>query len=233
MLTLEQVAQALPPNLKGAATPAFVDKINNITQDPLFAEAVRNNFVHYTSVLKDGKFKTEDYLHAVVYVSYKLMGFSNRDAYEYTFPARVSALVAQGLSAREISAYVSAYNKGKLVSLITEQSLVPSWVLNNHMFQEALNVQFELMQNAASEKVRTEAANSILTHLKRPEAIKAQLDVTVNDTSGMTELKEAVAKLAQEKLRLIELGVPTQQIAAMPLIEGEATVVSSGLKAPS
>ena len=32
----------------------------------------------YTSVMKDGRFKTEDYAHAVAYVSFKLMGLTIR-----------------------------------------------------------------------------------------------------------------------------------------------------------
>ena len=81
MLTVAIVAQALPQTLRSTVDQAFVDKINNIVSDPLVAEQVRENFISYSKVLQDGKFKTEDYLHAVTYVSFKLMGLSNQDDY--------------------------------------------------------------------------------------------------------------------------------------------------------
>jgi hypothetical protein len=76
-LTREMVERALPANLKSAATQAFTDQINQIVSDPIIAEQVRENFISYSRVLHEGKFKTEDYLHAVAYVSFKLMGMSN------------------------------------------------------------------------------------------------------------------------------------------------------------
>lgn len=226
-LTYEQVVQAMPANLKSAVSQNLVDTINNIAADPLLAENIRNNFVSYTSVLKDGRFKTEDYLHAVMYVSYKLMGNTNLDAYAKTFPHRYANLVAKGTASKDIAAYVVAYNKGKLVNLVLEQTLVPTYVLNAHIYQEAINCQAELMRTAFSEKVRAEAANSILTHLKRPEAIKGQIDINVKDTSGVNELKNALRDLAQGQLKSIEEGASVALIAGTPMIEVEGTEVGT------
>ena len=227
MLTVDQVSRALPANLKSNANQALVDLINNVVADPLVADQVRENFLSYTGVLKEGRFKIEDYLSAVTYVSFKLMGKSNEEAYMLTFPSRYQGLVAKGTSKKDISSYVSAYNRGKLVNLIMEQSLVPTWVLNQHLYQKALNVQVDLMENAASEKVRTDAANSILTHLKKPEASNFQISLDVKDSSGMSELKDAMARMAETQRDLIERGISTKQIAAAPLIEGTATEVKN------
>jgi hypothetical protein len=120
-LTRDEIERALPANLKSAATEQLTDLVNNIVNDPIVADQVRENFISYAAVMKDGKFKTEDYLHAVVYVSYKLMGYSNRESYERTFPQRMAKLIANGTAAKDIAAYVSAYHKGKLVNLIMEQ----------------------------------------------------------------------------------------------------------------
>lgn len=227
MLTRDQVEQALPPSLKGAATQQLTDRINNVVSDPVVAEHIRENFVSYTSVLSDGRFKTEDYLSAVTYVSYKLMGLSNQDAYIRTFPQRYQQLLAKNTSSKDIAAYVSAYNKGKLVNLILEQTLVPSWVLNQDIYQKAINTQFELMTTATSEKVRTEAANSILTHLKRPEVKAINLNLGVQENSGLTELKNLMTDLAQKQRSAIESGTPTQLIAAQPIVDGEYTDVAA------
>jgi len=221
VLSVQDVKQALPATLRSAATQELTDKINNIVADPIVAEQVRDNFISYAAVLKDGKFKTEDYLHAVTYVSFKLMGYNNEEAYARTFPARHQQLLAKGASKKEISAYVSAYHKGKLVNLIMEQTLVPTWVLNQDLFQKAINVQAELMITASSEKVRTEAANSLLTHLKRPEAKGLDIRMEVTDSSGMKELKDTLVKVAQQQQKAIESGVTTREIAASPIYDAE------------
>lgn len=225
-LTVDQVEKALPANLKTAATQSLVDQINNIVGDPLVAEQVKSNFISYTSVLKEGKFKTEDYLHAVTYVSFKLMGLSNQDAYFRTFPHRHAALVAKGTTSKDIAAYVSAYNRGKLVNLILEQTLVPSWVLNQDLYQKALNTQADLMVNAQSEMVRTTAANSILTHLQKPKEAGPLINFDMRETSGMNELKDMLTALAHKQREAIQDGnLTTQDIADQKLIEGECTRV--------
>jgi hypothetical protein len=225
-VSLEQVARALPPNLKGAATQSLVDLINNAVADPIVAEQVRENFLSYTKVLQEGKFKTEDYLNAVIYVSHKLMGMSNQDAYATTFPQRYQALVAAGRPTKDIAAYVSAYNKGKLVNLILEQTLVPSWVLNQDAYQKAINTQVELMTTAASELVRTQAANSILTHLAKPKEAGPLVNIDMRETSGMNELKDMLGRLATQQLDLISKGISTKEIAGQKLIEGEVSVLN-------
>ncbi len=220
-LTVDDVSKALPPNLKSAATQAFVDQINNIVSDPLVAEQVKNNFISYTKVLQDGKFKTGDYLHAVMYVSYKLMGMSNQDAYFRTFPQRHANLVANSVSSKDIAAYVSAYNKGKLVNLILEQSLVPSWVLNQEAYQKAINTQVHLMTTSASDLVKTQAANSLLTHLAKPKEAGPLVNIDMREASGMAELKDAMLKLAQQQIEMVNHGMPVKLIAEQRIIDAE------------
>lgn len=212
----------MPANLKGAVTQQLVDRINNSVADPIIAEQVRDNFISYTSVLRDGKFKTEDYLNAVMYVSHKLNGATNSDAYTRTFPQRMQDLIARGVVSKDIAAYVSAYNKGKLVNLILEQTLVPTWVLNQAIYQEAINAQVEIMTDPdISAVARTAAANSLLTHLKKPETKDFQINMDLRDTSGMTELREAMRRMAEMQQERISSGVTTREIAALPIIEGE------------
>lgn len=218
MLTQAEVEQALPPALKSAATQQLVDLINNASADPMVAEQIRNNFISYTSVLKLGKFKTEDYLNAVSYVSFKMMGYSNQDAYIRTFPARYQQLLANGTSSRDIASHVSSYHRGKLVNLVMEQTMVPTWVLNQDIYQKAINVQYEIMKDdQVSPKVRVEAANSLLTHLKRPETKEVNLNLGVSESSGMRELQESLRALALQQTQLIESGVSTKLIAGSRL----------------
>jgi len=225
MLTVDDLRNSLPKHLKLAATQSLADTVNSLSTDSEMQETLRNNVVSYTHVLQEGKFKTEDYLNAVAYVSFKLMGYTNKDAYIRTFPQRYAALIAKSTPGNDISAYVAGYSKGKLVNLIMEQTLVPTWVLNQDLYQKAINTQAELMVSANSEKVRSDAANSILTHLKKPENHQVEINLGVQESKGMKELKDTLTALAQRQQELIGQGASTREVAHQKLgsmIEGTA-----------
>lgn len=222
MLTLGEVQAAMPATMKKMADQHLVDTVNNIASDPLVAEQIRDNFMSYTGVMKDGRYRTDEYLSAIMYISFKLLGDTNKEAWAKTFPQRYALLKGRGAAEKEISAHVTAYGKTKLVNAIFEQSQIPVWLLNAHIYQKAINVQADLMKNASSEKVRTDAANSLLTHLKRPEAIKGQLDINVKDSSGLNELKTVLGELAKEQLRHLQSGTPIKQITDATIIENGA-----------
>lgn len=223
MLQIAQVQHALPTRLKNNVTQDLVDKLNNISKDPNHAEIIKENFVSYSGVLQDGRYKIEDYMNAVAYVSYKLMSYSNQDSYFRTFPDRHANLVARGVSAKDISSYVAAYNKNKLVNLILEQSLIPIWILNQDAVQKAINTQLEIMSDhTVSAVARTQAANSLLTHLAKPkEATQIQLNIGNEESNGLKDLKSAIVDLAAQQKKLIESGVTAKVIAASDIIEGE------------
>jgi hypothetical protein len=218
-LSLEDVQNAVPNHLRHSVTQTMVDRVNTVASDPIMAENIRNNFLGYSAILKDGKYKTEEYINAVTYVSFKLLGFTNIEAYTRTFPHRYARLVAQNTSSKDIAGFVSAYNRGKLVNLILEQTLVPTWVLNQDIYQKAINVQADLMMNSNSDKVRTDAANSILNHLKKPETKEFQISVDTNDSAGIKEMRGMLAQLAQQQRELIEAGaMKTIEVASTRLV---------------
>lgn len=225
-LTAVAVRRMVPQSLRSSITDEYIDKLNNINTDPVLRDHIRQNFISYTSVLSDGKYKVADYLSAVMFVSFKLMGDSDRDAYAKTFPQRYAALAAKGAASKEISSYVSIYRKGKLVTAIMQQSMVPAWVLNQDMYQAALNTQFSLMNSSPSDKVRTEAANSLLTHLKVPEAAKNTINIGMSSDalSGLNALSNALDKLVNQQQSSIASGTHrTIDITAanLPLEEEE------------
>lgn len=213
MLTVDDIKEALPQQFKHLASQSLADTVNGLGLDPEFAEYVRDNILSYGHVLKDGRFKSEDYLSAVVYISFKAMGYTNQDAYKRTFPQRYQNLVARGCTEHEISGYVSSYNKGRLVNLVFEQTMIAPWILNRDVYQKAINTQAKLMLTAKSEKVRSDAANSILTHLKQPEALKIDLGVKMAEPDGLGELKNLLTDLASMQVGMIKNGVPTREIA--------------------
>lgn len=220
-ITKKELKASLPSQLSIRITDDLVDKVNNICMDPEIAKEIRNNFIGFNNVIKDGKFKVDHYLSACSYVTYKMMGYSNIDSYKQTFPDRYAKLVAAGKDAKHISAFVSAYNKNKLVNLILDQALIPSYLLNQDLFQDALNHQAFLMHNAKSEKVQSDAAKSILDALKQPEKSKIEIDVAVKDNSGIKELKEVMVQVAENQVNQIISGTSTKAIAHKEIFDQE------------
>lgn len=227
MLTLDQFQLALPDKVKKSINQELIDQINNTLSDPEMYESYRDNLISYTKVMADGKFKVTQYIDAVRYVSFKLMGCTNIEAYTKTFPDKYQRFIQQGVQAKDIASYVTAYNKSKLVNLIFEQTLIPSHVLNQDLYQRALNVQADLMINAKSEKVRCDAANSLLTQLKVPEVKKVELDIGVKEDSSIAALRATTLELARQQRLMVESGAMNAQEVAHGklIIEGTAEVV--------
>lgn len=220
MLTVEEMRTAVPAHLKGAVSQELCDRMNALGgTEPEVAEAIRETIIGHTKVLAEGKFKIEDYAQAAAFVSFRMMGYNNQESYARAFPQRYQGLVARGASTKEISSYVAAYSKGKLVNLVLEQAMTPVWVTNQDVFQKAVQEQLAIMLTAKSEMVRMQAANSLMTHLKPPE--KKQLDVNLNlpgEASGLDELKNMMAEIATRQIALIDAGIATREIAHQPLV---------------
>lgn len=222
-MTVEQFQQALPDKVRKSVNQALIDQVNQTLSEPELYETYRDNLVSYSSVMKDGRFKISEYINAVKYVSHKVMGCTNIDAYSKTFPDKIARFAAQGVAAKDIASYVTAYNKSKLVNLIFEQSIIPTWVLNQDLFQRALNVQADLMINANSEKVRAEAANSLLTHLKPPEVKKIELDIGMKEDSSIGALRQATLELVAQQRLSLQAGLQTAtEVAHSKVMVGEA-----------
>lgn len=218
-LSLDVVRASMPKNFRCVVTQEVVDKLNEVSKDERVRDIVRDNFVAYSDVLQNNHYGVDQYIKAVTYVSHKLMGKTNQDAYAMTFPDRMAKLVAEGRSEKEIAGYVSMYNRGKLVNQILEQSMVPTWVLNQDIYQKAINTQARLMATAESERVQCMAAESILNHLKKPEQINQPLvNIDLRDTSGIEELKATMATMAQRQLELIKQGEDTRTIAEQKIV---------------
>lgn len=225
MLTTELMKKALPRNMKARVNQEFVDKINLALTDPNTAEMLRDNIIGYADILAEGRYKMDDYINAVKYVSFKTMGKTNTAAYIATFPDRYTNFKANGTSDKDIASYITSYNKNKLVNLIYEQTLIPTHILNADIHQQAINRLADLMVNASSEKVQSDSANALLTHLKRPETQKVELDIGVRESSAIAELNHTMKILAAKQVDLIGSNAYSikeiSQLKLQPVIEGE------------
>ena len=213
-LTVEQFKQVLPDKVKKSVNQELIDQVNTTLSDPEMFESYRENLLSYTKVMADGRFKISNYIEAIKYVSHKLMGATNIEAYIKTFSDKYNRFLAQGVTPKDIASYVTAYNKSKLVNLIFEQTLIPSYVLNQDLYQKALNVQAELMITSKSDKVRCDAANSLLTHLKMPEVTKVELEIGVREDSSIAALRETTLALSRQQRLMVEAGMMNAQQVA-------------------
>jgi hypothetical protein len=227
-LTIKQFQRVLPKGVKAKLTSDMVNSINGVISDPGIRDNYRDNLLSYTNVMQDGKYKIQSYIDAVRYVSHKLMGSSNVEAYTKTFPSRYQRVVTENKHlepeaiGKILSSYVAAYNKTKLVVKVFEQTLVPSHILNADMYQKALNRQAYLMTHANSEKVQSDAANSLLTHLKMPEVNKIELDIGLKQDKSIDLLREATVALAKAQQESIKKGGHTAHDIAQSAIVVEA-----------
>lgn len=218
MLTEDEFKLVLPDKMKKSVNQQLIDQINNTLAHPEEFEHYRNNLISYTSVLKEGKFQIQQYLDAVRFVGFKLMGHTDKDSYIKTFPDKYQKFVADGVAAKDIASYITAYNKGKLVNLILEQTVIPVHVLNMDMYQRALNEQFQLGLTAKSEMVRSQALTSVLTQLRPPETKKHELQISVAEDNSINVMRQAMVDLAAEQRKAIQSGmVNAQQVAHQKL----------------
>ena len=227
-LTKEQFLRVLPNKCRNSLNDETIDSINKLLNEPQLRENFRDNLLSYTNVLQNGRYKITDYINAVRYVSHKLVGSSDIEAYTKTFPDRYQRLLNEGATPKIISSYAHAYKNNILVNKIFEQTLIPTHILNADLYQRALNVQASLMiDDDVSPKVRSDAANSLLTHLKAPETSKIELDINVKKDKSIDELKQATLELARQQRLMLESGaMQVKEIAESRIIvDSEATGV--------
>lgn len=220
-ISVEALKAVTPKSQRTMITEDLVGKLNEWDKDPKLMESFKTNVLSYISVLKEGKFKVTDYMNAVRFVSYKLMGYTDVDAYVITFPERYQRLIDEGVPRSEVSPYVSAYKNNALVAKIFEQTIVPTHVLNAPMQQEALNELMRLGLNARSEMARVNALSKVLDATKAPETAKIELDLKMDNKDAIAELRKATEDLAVEQLRSIQAGKAVKEIAESTIIEAE------------
>ena len=218
MLSLESIKKLVPKTQRTLITEDFVDRLEASIKDSVIAEEFKSNFITYLNVLSKGKYKMEDYINAVKYVSFKLLDYSNVKAYAATFPERYQRLVEEG---QQIDAFVSMYNKNKLVIQIYEQTIVPSYVLNAPLHQQALNTLATMIQDEdVRGMTKVKACEAILAYTKQPEIIKGELTIGIEQSDTINDLREVTEQLAETYRKALQGGARTlTQVAEARIID--------------
>jgi hypothetical protein len=230
-LTVEQFKAAMPEKLKRSVNQELIDQVNKVLSEPEMYEIYRENLLSYGRVMQDGRWSIPQYLAAVRYVSHKLMGATNIEAYSKTFPEKIAEFTAKGVVPKDIASYCTAYNKSKLVNSIFEQTLIPVHVLNQDLHQKAINNLADLMMTANSEKVRVEASIGLINATKAPDIKKIELDIAHKEDSSIAALREATQALVAEQRRALQAGAATakdmahQRVVAVDVMDVEARTV--------
>ena len=224
MITLDVLKDVAPKKSRSMVTQSLVDKINDWGEDPKLLGGFQANVLSYIGVLKDGRFKITDYMNAVRFVSYKLIGHNDIDAYAIAFPDRYQRLINEGENRNSIAPYVSMYKKGKLVVQIFEQTIVPSHVLNAPMHQQALNIALEIAMASRSDVARVNACNTILANTKPPEAVKLELDISIDTGSVIDDYESAMRAMVDKQKELILQGGDLKAIANASIKRPNVTI---------
>lgn len=222
LITREMLTTALPNRIGNNISDETLTEWNALIQDPEMIEAYQENFIGFTNILTEGKYKMTDYINAIMYVTHRLICDTNKEAYRKVFPQKYDDWVKSGIPSTYIDSYISSYNRSKLVTKMLEQAAIPFWILNQPTQQKMLNVLVDLAMNADSEKVRCDAANNALNHIKPPEVSKFQLDVDIKQDRTLDELRNAVSVLVSQQHEAISMkNVTAKDIAESKIIRAE------------
>ncbi len=227
LLTVDIFRKVLPKQMRTKVDNDMILRLNGLLQEQDLRENFRDNLLSYTGIMINGKYKIKDYINAVRFVSYRLLGTGIQDSYVKTFPERFQRLLDNGADSNTISSYSTAYGKTQLVTKITEQTMIPTHIVNQDVYQKAINVQAKMMVNDdVSPAVRQKAADSLLNHLRTPETIKMELEVGIKQDKAIDSLVESAKVLAeQQRIMIADKQVTAQQIAHSTLLIEEGEVI--------
>lgn len=197
-LSYEELKERLPMNQGRLLSTRVVDMINEINSSEDFhRDQFIENMISYSSVLTTGRYKIEDYLKAVEFCSYKACGDTQLIAYQKTFRDEIAIKLRTTSRSPDFTSAASNYAKGKLVVGIMAQAQVP---LNLFFAQEKfklVGVLLDLAYTSKNERIKMESADKALGHLVDPTDNKIEIDLNVNQDSGVKSLEAKMDNLAR------------------------------------
>jgi len=219
MINAEQLQLALGTK-RNWASEELLEMLNSIEMEG--ADLIRENWLTHSLVLREGVCTMEAYTTAVKYVSLKQMGHTNQEAYSIALADRYQRMVADGMDNNKMSSNISAYHKGQLVQKILAQSTIPLWMLYQDEQHKAIGVLVRLMTDPnVSYQVQSDSADKLLSHIKRPETAKVELDITTRQADGMGELQAMLRELAERQLKALHNGADVHVVANLPMLEAQ------------
>ena len=224
LLSVEGLKKIYPRKVNDDVLAECVKVMNDSVKDMdvIMQEHYRDNLVSVIDVIKDGeRIKFKDYVKAVKFCSFKMAGYTDTRAYSLTFPERIERMAKDGISNTNLYVYANSYAKNKVVVEIMAKLIVPSHIMFQDYFSLAVKTQVEIMtDDSVSPKVRSDAANSLMTHLKQPEIKQAELKISTNDNGAIGSLTEALNNLSNAQKQALSSGsIKLKDISEAEIIE--------------
>ena len=167
--------------------------------NPAIAEHFRNICINVMDSMygTGSRINLQDYLNAALFVTYRNTGDTKVKAYTKVFPNRVQRMQREGQSMAHLNSYADIYSKNQCVVDIQAKMLLPTHIVCHDLFYEAMRVTADIMNDdKVSPKVRVDAANNIMTHTKQPQIKKQELDIKINESNEIEQLKQALFDLS-------------------------------------
>lgn len=227
LLTEQYVRDVYPVKLPPSTIKTVTEAINECIHgfDGSAQEFLKENIVGMIDVFKDNKsrWSMKDYLNAARFITYRQMGNTVLKAYTKTFPDKVMRMEREGTPNSHLMAYASTYNRSMLVQKMYAMIMMPAHILYQDTFHQAVATQTEIMlDDKVSPKVRSDAANSLMTHLKSPEVKQAELTISTKDNGAISQLADALNSLSgNQRERILEGKYSIKDIS-------EATIYEEG-----
>lgn len=210
-VTVEELKILYPVKVAGKVLEQAAEILNTATEDMdyVMAKEFRDNCLSFIDILKNSKSRVSfaDYVNACKFATFKLAGNTDVRAYALTFPDRIRRMERDKVPNSHLYQYASIYSKNKTVVEVMAKLVVPTHIMFQDIFHQAVKVQSELMLNdKISPKVRSDAANSLMTHLKTPEVKQAELKVDVQGSGAIEQLAEALGSLSGKQSEMLREG---------------------------
>lgn len=209
-LDVETFRKLYPVKVNEKTANQCVEVINNAlgNLDYVMGDAFKKNVFSYVDVLKGVRnISFEDYTNAIRFCLFKMAGYDNVRSYINTFPDRVERMSRDGISNKTLASYASIYAKQQAVTAVMSKMIVPTHILFQDVFSLAVKTQVEIMMDDdVSPKVRSDAANSLMSHLKQPEVKQLELGITTKDDGAIASLTEALNNLSMAQVDALKTG---------------------------
>lgn len=206
--------QRIVPSRKGAITDEAVDLINSSLEEAEFqGQSLLESISTYESVMVKNRVGMLDFINAIRFCAYLLtMDDNYTEAYKKTFIKRKFVfdrldVDTESSQYKELTSAASRYRNSKLVVDILTIADVPLYILFQGARWKAVSVLAKEMVEAPYSKDRISAADKLLTHVKPPENIQIEMDISVKENSAVQSLNDQLAALAVRQKSTLESGV--------------------------
>jgi len=223
--------QTLFPEKRNTITDEMVEIFNEAAEDPEFdGSDLLTAMKDYTpAMLKHGASMVE-YLNAIRFAAHlEATGDNFTEAYIKTFSDKELVLKALESGSKESPEWhtlrnsANRFRKTNLVKEILTLANVPLYLMFNAARYQAVGVLIDEMQNANYSKDRITAADKVLTHVKEPEGLKMEMEIS---TGGgiQDQLSEQIARSVSMQMELLKAGKGVKEVQQLHI---DTEVVSS------